>query len=83
MQLSEALEILTTTYRSLDSVAKGLPVDAKEVNDALAKAEVGSQEYVALSVLAKFNPYTQQVKTKVPILQNALHRSQTTHPAYR
>ena len=63
MQLSEALEILTTTYRSLDSVAKGLPVDAKEVNDALAKAEVGSQEYVALSVLAKFNPYTQQVKT--------------------
>ena len=64
MQVSEALEILITTYRSLDSVAKGLLVDAKEVNDALEKAKVGSQEYVALSVLAKFNPYTQQVKTK-------------------
>ena len=64
MQLSEAIEILTSTYQSLDSVALGLPVDAKEVNDALAKANPDSAEFVALQALAKVNPYNQQVKTK-------------------
>lgn len=64
MQLSEALETLTSTYQSLDAVAIGLPVDAKEVNDALAKANPDSAEYVALQVLAKFNPYTKTTKEK-------------------
>jgi hypothetical protein len=64
MKLSEAIELLTTTYQSLDSVALGLPVDAKEVNDALAKADKDSAEYVALTVLAKFNPYEKITKEK-------------------
>lgn len=59
MKLSEAVKILSTTYQSLDAVASGLSVDAKEVNDELAKTNPDSVEYVALSVLAKFNPYTQ------------------------
>ena len=66
MKLSEAIELLTSTYQSLDSVASGLPVDAKEVNDALAKADPDSAEYVALQALAKFSPYenTKQEKVK-------------------
>jgi hypothetical protein len=65
MKLSEAIELLTTTYQSLDSVASGLPVDAKEVNDALNKADKDSAEYVALQALAKFNPYENTTKEKV------------------
>jgi hypothetical protein len=64
MKVSEAIELLTTTYQSLDSVALGLPVDAKEVNDALAKTDKNSAEYVALTVLAKFNPYEKITKEK-------------------
>jgi hypothetical protein len=56
MKLSEALDILTTTYQSLNSVAAGLSVDAKEVNDALKKVDADSAEYVALEALAKYNP---------------------------
>lgn len=56
MKLTDALEILTTTYQSLDSVALTLPVDSKEVNDALKKADPDSAEYVALQALAKYNP---------------------------
>lgn len=65
MKLSEAIELLTTTYQSLDSVAAGLSVDAKEVNDALNKADKDSSEYVALKALAKFNPYENIQKEKV------------------
>jgi hypothetical protein len=42
-----------------------LPVDAKEVNDALNKVDVDSAEYVALQALAKFNPYENTKKEKV------------------
>ena len=42
MKLFEAIELLTTTYQSLDAVAAGLSVDAKEVNDALNKADKNS-----------------------------------------
>jgi hypothetical protein len=65
MKLLEAIEILTTTYQSLDVVASGLPVDAKEVVDALAKTDPDSAEYVALQALAKFNPYEKTTKEKV------------------
>ena len=65
MKLLEAIEILTSTYQSLDLVAAGLPVDAKEVADALAKANPDSVEYVALQALAKFNPYEKTTKEKV------------------
>lgn len=65
MKLSEAIELLTSTYQSLDSVASGLAVDAKEVNDELAKADPNSAKYVALQTLAKFNPYENTKKEKV------------------
>ena len=65
MKLLEAIEILTSTYQSLDAVASGLPVDAKEVNEALNKADKDSAEYVALQALAKFNPYEKTTKEKV------------------
>jgi hypothetical protein len=65
MKLSEAIELLTSTYQSLDLVASGLPVDAKEVVDALNKADKDSAEYVALQALAKFNPYETIKKEKV------------------
>ena len=64
MKVSEAIEVLSKTYKSLDSVAIGLPVDAKEVLDALAKAVKGSAEEVALNVLAKYNPIIKEIKTK-------------------
>ena len=65
MKLSEAIELLTSTYQSLDSVASGLSVDAKEVADALNKVDKDSAEYVALQALAKFNPYEKTTKEKV------------------
>ena len=65
MKLLEAIEILTSTYQSLDAVASGLPVDAKEVNEALNKADKDSAEYVALQALAKVNPYENTKKEKV------------------
>lgn len=71
MKLAEALEILTTTYQSIDSVALGLPVDAKEVNDALKKANPDSVEYVALQALAKYNPTNE---TKVKNNDNTQHK---------
>ena len=65
MKLSEAIELLTSTYQSLDSVASALPVDAKEVADALNEVDKDSAEYVALQALAKFNPYETIKKEKV------------------
>ena len=61
----EAIEILTSTYQSIDAVALSLPVDAKEVADALAKVNPDSVEYVALQALAKVNPYENTKKEKV------------------
>ena len=65
MKLLEAIEILTSTYQSIDAVALSLPVDAKEVADALAKVNPDSVEYVALQALAKVNPYENTKKEKV------------------
>jgi hypothetical protein len=65
MKLLEAIEILTSTYQSIDAVALSLPVDAKEVADALAKANPDSAEYVALQALAKVNSYENTKKEKV------------------
>jgi hypothetical protein len=65
MKLLEAIEILTSTYQSIDAVASSLPVDAKEVADALAKADPDSAEYVALQALAKVNSYENTKKEKV------------------
>ena len=64
MNLDEAVAILTNTYQSLDSVAVGLPVDAKEVANALSKVNSDTAEAVALNVLAKYNPYILTTKPK-------------------
>jgi hypothetical protein len=62
MNLKEALQTLTSTYQSLDLVAQGLKVNAKEVADALASATPDTADYVALKVLAKYNPYVASAK---------------------
>ena len=56
MKVVDAVKELTSTYRSLGEVARGLPVDADEVAKALAKASPDSEEATALRVLASFNP---------------------------
>jgi len=61
--LNDAVEFLMGHYGSLDTVAQRLPVDAKEVASALAKADPTSEDYVALTYLAKYNPY-EPVKTE-------------------
>lgn len=57
-KLEAAIEALVTTYSSLDSVAQSLDVDAREVAEALTLATPDTAEFVALTVLAKYNPYT-------------------------
>ena len=56
--LDDAIETLTNHYGSLDVMAQRLEVDAKQVADALAKANPDSSEFIALTYLAKYNPYT-------------------------
>jgi hypothetical protein len=55
MKLAEAIKILSTTHRSLDTVALTLIVDANEVHEALAKAEAGTVEELCLQHLARVN----------------------------
>lgn len=63
-QLAAAIEALASTYQSLDLIAQGLVVDAQEVSDALAKADADTAEFIALTALAKFNPYAPPIKSK-------------------
>jgi hypothetical protein len=58
MTLDDAIEMLATTYVDPVLVARGLPVDAQEVATALAAATPDTTEFVALTLLAQFNPYT-------------------------
>ena len=53
-QLQAALAALTSTYQSLDVMARGWGLDAEEVADALAAADPDTAEYVALTYLAKY-----------------------------
>jgi len=53
--VEQALEVLSTTYQSLDAVARGMVVDAEELQDAIAAAEEDSAEAVCLKVLSKYN----------------------------
>ena len=69
MTLDEAIATLTSTYADPVLIARGLPVDAKEVADALGKATPDTTEFVVLKLLAQFNPYTApapKVKTVEP-----------------
>jgi len=65
-QLTAALEVLTSTYQDLDTIARGLVVDAAEVAQALSSTESDSAEGVALRVLAKHNPYTTPTRYTPP-----------------
>ena len=58
MTLDDAIEMLATTYADPVLIARGLPVDAQEVATALAAATLDTTEFVALTLLAQFNPYT-------------------------
>jgi len=60
MKVADAVEVLATTYQSLDAVAQGLEVKASEVATALAKAKPDTTEFVCLTILAKFNPVVTQ-----------------------
>ena len=55
MTVEDAVEVLSTTYQSLDAVAQGMIVDAEELEDAIAAAEADSVEAVCLKVLSKYN----------------------------
>jgi hypothetical protein len=55
MTVEDAIEVLSTTYQSLDAVAQGMVVDAEELEDAIAAAEADSVEAVCLKVLSKYN----------------------------
>ena len=60
MKIADAVEVLATTFQSLDAVAQGLEVKASEVATALAKAKPDTTEFVCLTILAKFNPVVEQ-----------------------
>jgi len=55
MTVEEAVEVLSTTYQSLDAVAQGMVVDAEELENAIAAADADSVEAVCLKVLSKYN----------------------------
>lgn len=54
--LDQVVEALVSATGDLDLIARFSVVDANEVADALADAEVDSAEGVALRLLAKYNP---------------------------
>ena len=56
MKVADAVEMLATTYQSLDAVALGLEVTASEVATELAKAKPDTVEFVCLTILARYNP---------------------------
>ena len=66
MKIADAVEVLATTYQSLDAVAQGLEVKASEVATALAKAKPDTVEFVCLTVLARYNPAKTEVAQSEP-----------------
>ena len=59
MEIQDAIGVLVSTYKPLEEVARGLVVDAQEVQDAYNLAEIGSLEYTVLAFLLKYNPLSQ------------------------
>ena len=53
-KLQAAVAALTSTYQSLDVMARGWGLDAEEVADALDAADPDTAEYVALTYLARY-----------------------------
>jgi hypothetical protein len=71
MTLEEAVDLLVSTDKDLDLIARFLPVDAGEVNAALAGADEDSADGVALRLLAKYNPYVETSKVVKKVTSNA------------
>jgi hypothetical protein len=71
MTLEEAVDLLVSTDKDLDLIARFLPVDAGEVNAALAGADEDSADGVALRLLAKYNPYAETSKVVKKVTSNA------------
>ena len=62
MKVTEAIEVLVSTYGDLDAVARGLIVDANELY--AFKAEEDTAEAVALTVLKKYTAEPVKKPTK-------------------
>ena len=60
--LEEAVNMLASTDKDLDLMARFLSVDAREVQAALQNAEEDSANGVALRLLAKYNPVSAPVR---------------------
>ena len=64
--LTAVLAVMSSSYADPDLLAKGQVVDAKEVSEALAKAQPDTVEKVCLEMLAKYNPY-ENTKSDRPV----------------
>lgn len=54
--LEEAVDMLVSTDKDIDLMARFLSVDANEVHAALEGVDEDSADAVALRLLAKYNP---------------------------
>ena len=54
--LEEAVDMLVSTNKDIDLMARFLSVDADEVHAALEGVDEDSADAVALRLLAKYNP---------------------------
>ena len=64
--LTQVLAEMTSSYVSLDVLARSQNVNASDVAKAIAKADPDSVEMVALQALAKWNPVQVAVQEETP-----------------
>jgi endonuclease/exonuclease/phosphatase (EEP) superfamily protein YafD len=64
--LTQVLAEMTSSYVSLDVLARSQNVNASDVAKAIAKADPDSVEMVALQALAKWNPVQVTVQEEAP-----------------
>jgi len=57
--LQDALTFMVSTYLPFDVVVRGMVLDAKEVADALAKADPDTEEHTVLLYLSAYFPETE------------------------
>jgi hypothetical protein len=57
--LQDALTFMVSTYLPFDVVVRGMVLDAKEVADALAKADPDTEEHTVLLYLSAKFPETE------------------------
>lgn len=58
--LEKAVDMLASTDKDLDLMARFLSVDAHEVHTALEGVDADSADGVALRLLAKYNPLSSE-----------------------